>query len=39
MEAVGDDSKASERFDTPAEQQGLVPWTANEQQLLEQALR
>lgn len=39
LEAVGDDSKTSERFDTPAEQQGLAPWTANEQQLLEQALR
>lgn len=39
LEAVGDDSKTTERFDTPAELQGLTPWTANEQNLLEQALR
>lgn len=32
---------ASERFDSPAEQQGLsmAPWNATEQQLLEQALK
>ncbi|EEB12438.1 conserved hypothetical protein [Pediculus humanus corporis] len=39
LEAVGDVSKTTERFDTPAELQGLTPWTANEQTLLEQALR
>ncbi|KAF4530705.1 hypothetical protein B566_EDAN004946 [Ephemera danica] len=34
------DSEASQRFDSPAEQQGYSsPWTAPEQQLLEQALR
>lgn len=37
LEAVG--SKTTERFDTPADLQGLSPWTATEQQLLEQALR
>lgn len=39
LEAVGDDSKATERFETPAELLGLSPWTANEQTLLEQALK
>ncbi|KAK6625688.1 hypothetical protein RUM43_005987 [Polyplax serrata] len=39
LEAVGDVSKTTERFDTPAELQGLTPWTVNEQNLLEQALR
>ncbi|KAL0273066.1 UNVERIFIED_CONTAM: hypothetical protein PYX00_005829 [Menopon gallinae] len=39
LEAVGDASRTTERFDSPAELQGLTPWTATEQQLLEQALR
>lgn len=37
MEAAS--TQVTERFDTPAEQLGLTPWTKDEQQLLEQALR
>jgi len=33
------ESAPSERFDTPAEQLGISPWTADEQRLLEQALK
>lgn len=36
---ISDESAPSERFESPAEQQGVVPWTGEEQKLLEQALK